>query len=366
MVLILGFLLSPAVQQFYPFITPEKPLNGYFEISKDTVLNSDTWFDRTYQEKKENYLNENFGFRPFLVRVNNHFNFVFFNELNVKNLMRGKNNYLYTTDFLDSYSGRTFNGKELHADSVFSDLQKLNDTLLRMNKKLLICIAPCKESYYPEFLPDSCREKLSKQTYYTYYRSKFLSSNIPFLDYNDYFLKLKPNAKHPIFTQGALHWTSYAAGLAMDTLFKRVRYEIRKNMNLVKIKSLELSREPRQDDDDECKSMNLLKPLNTEELAYPSFEYLYNQDTCYRPKIFVLGDSFYYQINNTWVPVKIFSEESYFMYYFRTAISYGGKPDQDVSSVDIKKELKNTDLVILLYSVGNLTGFPYNATKLIQ
>jgi hypothetical protein len=366
LVLILGYFSFPLVQQLHPIISKEKPLDGYFEASKDTLLKRDTWFSRVYQERKENYLNENFGFRAFLVRLNNQVNFSLFDEIKVQRIIKGKRNYLFTSDFLQSYSGRSFVGNEAHADSVFTAVQKLNEQLAAMNKKLLVCIAPCKESFYPEYLPDSCQGNLSKSTYYNYYRSKFLASNIPFLDFNDYFLKMKPNAKYPLFTQGALHWTIYGAALAMDSLFKRVRFEIGKNMNLVKITSVELSDHPRKDDEDEGRSMNLLKRLNSEELAYPVIESIYSQDSCYRPKVLIIGDSFFYQINNTWIPMGVFSNESYFMYYFRTAISYAGKPDQDVSKMNMAMELENTDIVILFYNIGNMSGFPFGATKMVQ
>jgi hypothetical protein len=359
---ILGYFLLPLLQQLKACFPDARPLDGYYEKAKDTVLTADAWFDRVYQEKKEDYFNENFGFRTFLVRLNNQVNFSLFDEFNVRHLIKGKNNYLFTKGFLESYSGKSF--EEKRAESVLDSIQNLNSRLLAMNKKLLVCIAPCKESFYPEFLPDSTRAHLSKNSYYNYYRSKFLSNNIPLLDFNDYFIKIRSKIEYPLFTQGALHWTNYGAAIAMDTLFKRMRYEIGKNMNLVRIRSVQLIDSVQRMYDDESRAMNLLVAVNSGTFAEPVIETVYNQDSCYRPKVMLVGDSFYYQLNNTWIPLSVFSKESFFLYYYRTAISYGDKPDQDVSKLNMKKELENTDIVILFYTLGNLTAFPYGAGEI--
>ena len=38
----------------------------------------------------------------------------------------------------------------------------------------------------------------------------------------------------------------------------------------------------------------------------------------------------------------------------------------DVKNKDFNKELKNTDIVILFFTIGNLNTFPYNAHLMVD
>ena len=42
------------------------------------------------------------------------------------------------------------------------------------------------------------------------------------------------------------------------------------------------------------------------------------------------------------------------------------KPNQDVATMDMKKELEDTELVLMFFTIGNLNEFPYNATKMME
>jgi hypothetical protein len=360
----MGILFIPLIQQLFKILPPDQSrLYGSFEKARDTSLTLPGWMSGRYQEKKEKFLNENFGYRNLLVKLNNQIGFSLFSKINAQNIFKGKKNYLYDGKFYRCYSGINYKG-DAYADSVFSLIKLMNDSLLAMHKKLLVCFAPCKESFYPEYLPDGF--KLNGTNLYQVYKKRLLQNNIPLLDYQNYFTELKPKSKYPLFTQGAVHWTSYGVGIALDTFFRRISYETGKKMNLVKIKSVELSDTAREGDD-MVKAMNLLHKVNSEKLAYPSFEFIYNQDSCVKPKVFIIGDSFYYGLNNTWLPPVVFSSESYFLYYFHIGIPYNPKnPDVAVENIDFKKELKNTDLVILFFCVGNLDEFPYKAERMFK
>jgi hypothetical protein len=113
--------------------------------------------------------------------------------------------------------------------------------------------------------------------------------------------------------------------------------------------------------------MNLLRRVNTEKLAYPTIEYEHNNDSCEKPKVMIIGDSFFYGLNNTWIPGKVFSKETYFLYYFKTANPFDpSKKGGPVEELDLNEELKNTDIVILFFSTGHLDGLPYGADKLTK
>lgn len=363
---ILFVLFVPILQQSIKIEIEQDVLNGYFVPARDTVLNSKTWLERVYQERMDSYTNENFGFRKLLVRLDNQINYSVNGYIRVSALISAKENYLFDRKFIDEFTGRSFRGKA-HIDSVVTDLSRLNDSLKANGKKLLICFAPCKESFYSEYLPDTIHVPKQPISNYSQFKKEFIQRNISILDYHTYFKQMKDTAMHPLFNQGGLHWTTYGAYLAMDTLFKRVSYETKKGGNSIRFKSIEMSETARNSDDDIVKAMNIFQNINSGKLAYPIVEFKLDPDSCEKPKVIIIGDSFYYGLNNTWLPLSVFSPESYFLYYFRQVIPHDpAKNGIQIKDLDFKKELKNTDLVILFFSIGNLNQFPYGAASMVN
>ncbi len=347
----------PLIQQQFKFIPDNCTLSGAFNEATDTTLNYSTWFNRNYQGKKELYLNENFGFRNFLVKLYKQIDFSFFKEINLPDVFIGKNDYLFSSSFFNCYSGRVYKGDKF-SDSVFTNVQRLNDWLVARNKKLLLCITPSKESFYSEFLPDSCLPFINKKNYYSYYKQKALSNNIPLLDFNTYFLQIKKKSPYLLFNKNGLHWTTYGTYLALDSLLKKMSSELNKKLNLIRLSSFTLSDSAMYTDDDIGETMNLLSKIKSEKLAYPKVEYVYNQDSCYKPKVMIIGDSFYQSISTTWIPSSFFSKESWFLYYLTLAIPYDpNKKNEPYSKTDLEKELENTDIVLFFFSVGRLDEF---------
>jgi hypothetical protein len=358
-------LLMPAIQ-YESGLFLVKKLDGYFEPVVDTSVTMKGWFDKTYQDQKEKYLDQNFGFHNFSVRLYNQYQFSLFSRINVKDVFRGKNNFLYSYKFYESYAGINFRG-EIYADSIANRIAVLKSELEKKNIKLLICIAPCKESFFPEYLPDSCAGNMKTESYYSYYEKRFRQDNIPLLDYHRYFQSLKKVSEYPLFTQGAVHWTTYGAALAADTLFRRISGETGRKMYEMRINSVELSRKVMGSDNDITRAMNLMFDVNTEPLAYPSYEIADREDSCFRPKVMIIGDSFYYGPNNTWLPLRVFSPDSWFLYYFKEAMPYReGKTASWVRDMDLRTELKNTDIIVLFFTIGNLNFFPYQADSLVS
>jgi len=360
------FLFVPMIQQRYKFLSEDLPLYGAYNNTNDTSCSPETWLSGVYQERTQGYLNENFGFRNYLVRLNSQIDFSVYGSHKLLDVFKGKKDYMFNSSFFNSYSGRSYRGNK-YADSVFKTIQHLNNWLVARNKKLLVCFAPCKESFYTEYLPDSCLPYIKQENYYNYYKRKLKETNIPFLDYNTYFLNLKKKAPYPLFAEGAVHWTVYGTYIALDTLLKRVSAEINRKTYLIKLSSYEVTDTARFTDDDIFRTMNLLKPIDSRKLAYPKVEYINGKDDCYKPKVLIVGDSYYSCLNETWVPVSVFSKESYYLYYYVLAKPYdGNKKDIYIKDMNVKKELDNTDLVILFYNIGRLDDFPNGCSSMIE
>ena len=94
LIVILFMLFIPFFQSGFN-ITKEWKLKGDVVIAPDTVFTKKKWWSGDYQKLKELYLNDNFGFRNFFIRINNQISFSLFNKAKANSIIIGKNNYIY-------------------------------------------------------------------------------------------------------------------------------------------------------------------------------------------------------------------------------------------------------------------------------
>ena len=74
----------------------------------------------------------------------------------------GKENYLYEKGYIDAFFGVDFIGHDSIAISAYK-LKMIQDTLAKLNKTLLIILAPGKGDFFPEYIQigrASCRERV--------------------------------------------------------------------------------------------------------------------------------------------------------------------------------------------------------------
>ena len=76
-VLLIGMTL-PLIQSNLDLFE-ELELEGYYVEKEAPLFNSEEWFSQEYQKKKQEYVEENFGFRNFFVKLNNQLCFSLFN-----------------------------------------------------------------------------------------------------------------------------------------------------------------------------------------------------------------------------------------------------------------------------------------------
>lgn len=119
-----------------------KELKGAVEKSYNPILNDRNWFMGRYQDLKEQYLNNEFGFRPSFVRLHNQIDFWLFDKLHAQSVIRGKENYLYEYNYIKTYYGLDYIG----ADSIRNRMHQIKiiqDSLQARNK--LFCWFCCKQ-----------------------------------------------------------------------------------------------------------------------------------------------------------------------------------------------------------------------------
>src|SRR5580704_5346143 len=87
-------LVLPFIQQYFPLVT-SGALYGYAPNAPNTDFSWEHWLDATYQEKKGKFLNDEIGFRPDLIRVNNQLTYSLFDVFQPLNVVEGTNHSIY-------------------------------------------------------------------------------------------------------------------------------------------------------------------------------------------------------------------------------------------------------------------------------
>src|SRR3954468_18075916 len=67
-----------------------KPLDGIKELASKPAFDVNGYFEGTYQEKYNKYINENIGFRPVLIRLVNQIDYDIFHTTNAPGVVLGK------------------------------------------------------------------------------------------------------------------------------------------------------------------------------------------------------------------------------------------------------------------------------------
>ena len=101
-VLTMALLFVFAIQQRAKIWTFE-PLNGVFEPTPQPELTFETYRTAKFQSQVEPYLKENMGFREPLIRFYNQFLYDFFKTSNNKDIIVGKDNWLYFIQHVNEY-----------------------------------------------------------------------------------------------------------------------------------------------------------------------------------------------------------------------------------------------------------------------
>lgn len=356
-ILLIALLCLPALQSFFQLL-PEKPLNGSFQIPAKPKLSVKTWFNDSFQEKFNPYLDQTIAFRPFLVRINNQIAFTIFDTALANGVIIGKKNCLYEKNYIEECQGRNFVGEEKIRKEV--EKAKILQALLEERKQhLIIVLAPGKGTYFPENIPDNYLNPAKEfPTNYKSYKKHFTESGINLIDFNAWYISMKDTSRYPLYTKAGIHWSTYGVALAVDSLVNYMEKQAGIDMPDFGWDKLELTRKPRETDDDIAKGMNLLFPVSTEILAYPHLTYK-NSHEKVKPNVIVIADSYYWCILGPGIAASLFNENQ-FWYYNQEVYSSSWQGAKKFTEISKNDELKKPKFIIVMFTDANLYKFPYN------
>jgi len=346
-------LIFPSIQGNFKLIK-EPLLGGYVPEKKIPKLNSKTFFSEKYQKKAEQYAKYKYGYRAYFIRLYNQYKFSLYKKMNLREgLVYGKNGYLFGQYYIDSHFGKDFIGK----DSINKKIEKLKlikDTLEKENKHILTIIASSKGTFFEEYIPDKFKKNKTLSNY-QYYVKKFKEENINFIDFNSYFLKIKGKKEYPLYPKYGVHWSIYGGTIVADSLISYIENQLKIDLPDVINEKFEIKKGSSRDIDTE-NSLNLFFKLDDVDYAYPTVQYdKKNKDTL---TVLVVGDSFFYSINNQ----NLLSNEFYdseFWYYNKGGterLPYNRKKDL----IKLRTKMIKFNYIILISNEAKLHSFAWN------
>ncbi|HFA47859.1 MAG TPA: hypothetical protein ENJ95_02435 [Bacteroidetes bacterium] len=343
-------LLLPLVSQV--FSLSENNLKGYSEKAEKPEWSIGNWLSGSFQSQGEKYLSQNFGARDVLVKLDNQYRFSFFEKSNVRDLVVGKNGYLFEEGYIKAYIGSEYIGDK----SVKKKLQRLvavEKKLKELGKELLIVAAAGKASFFPEYIPDHYFPRRETNNI-DEHKKAFTDSGLNYIDFNEWFVQMKDTSRYPLFPKTGIHWTEYGMTLAADSLVHYLEKLEGIDLPDIKIKDIELLPKPHRTDNDIEKSMNLFFDIPTDGMiyAYPKIEYhSENKDSL---KVLVVGDSYYWQMYSMKLSKNVFNNGQ-FLYYGGQIYPGAGRLEND----DLMDFISSYDVIVMMCTEANLKSFPW-------
>ncbi len=351
-IVLLGMLI-PMIQHMTHFAN-EKGLKGAVKDPKAPVISIDAWRNGTYQDSMDTYLNEAFGFRPDFVRIHNQIQYSLYGKAQARGVIIGKEWYLYEYNYIRAYYGLDFVGDST-VNSKIEKLEFIQDTLEKMNKQILVVLAPGKGSYLPEYFPDSSKHEKGR-TNYEAYSERLKESRVNFVDFHHWFRTMKDETPYPLYPKGGIHWSKYGEILAADSMIKYIEKIGDFDLPDLVIDEFETSSTNKEGDYDIGEGMNILFQTPTYPMAYPKFHIEHPEKNT--TKGLFIADSYYWGMFNYGFSNSIFGEGQF--WFYNNEIYPDSFDEQKlVGGIDIRKEVESNDFIVLMSTDANLYKFAF-------
>lgn len=338
-------LFLPGIQKWTEFIEV-KPLDGYTpKVPNNPQLSDTGWFNSSYQKQKAGWLNENYGFRNVLMRLHNQIGYSFWNHSYTNAVIVGKDSYLFDMKYIRAWQGKDFIGSEEISDRVLK-LKVLKEELENQGKTVLVVMAPGKASFFHAYLPEE-EQIVPDTSNYEVYCRYLKQSSVPFIDVASWFDVLRNQTEYPLFPKCGIHWSTYGATVAADSITARIAQERRTVLPRIIIDQIIFKDTANEIDGDIGIGMNLLYPPQGFPLAYPQYHFS-NNASPNLPSALVIGDS-YYWTHNPWKFYQTVYSQIDFYYYNRDWHPFNGS----MTAVDITQAWSQclSHDVVLFYCV---------------
>lgn len=349
---ILLVMLLPLIQQHMKF-HESKPLKGAHVPAPQVYFSVDGWVSGEFQVGYEAWYNENFGFRPELVRVHNQIAFSLYREAKANSVVVGKEDYLYELSYINAYTGKDYVGRN-QLSEMTDKIRLLQDSLEKKGITLVVCLAAGKATFYPEFIPDNYGVA-SDSTNYKVFADLLGDRQVNHIDYNKWFKDMKGKTEFPLYPKTGIHWSRYGSLLATDSLISYV--EAKRNVDMPGIvwEKTVFTDTLDSPDGDIGLAMNLVWPIKHFPMGHPIFHF---EDTTGKShvRMMTISDSFFWSMFDIGLAPSTFSDIRFY-YYNNEVYHTDGTPWHYADLETGLHDAEQSDVVVLMATESNLFGF---------
>ncbi|WP_020567273.1 alginate O-acetyltransferase AlgX-related protein [Neolewinella persica] len=340
--ILLGVLLLLLLLPLLFFNRVGTPLANH-KPAGDPEWSLSRWFSGAFQEDAARRLNEQFGGRNTLVRLNNQKEYSLFNIATARDVVIGKEGYLYEDTYLNTATGRNYQGSR-HFEDMGTKLALVRDSLAKYGVDLLVVMAAGKGTYFPEYYPAAWDGPPPARTNEDELLRILENHQVPYLNFNAWFKEMKDTVQYPLFPKAGIHWTKYGQYLVMDSLLNYLEERHQIDLPDLVLDSIEVSVEQRGSEADIFRGLNILQQPAGFPLAYPTWHVEHPEKE--QLKTLVIGDSFYWSLYLHQQFSKKFLGNGEFWYYFNR-VMWNGRDDGSISDVHLPEDLLGYKQIIL-------------------
>lgn len=360
--ILLVLLFFPLLEQCFSFNARQwkiKEPNGYFPTIKAPTWSINNWKSGNFQDQTSQFLKRNMSVRPLFYRFSNQLQYSLLKKIRAKRVVEGKEGYLYELGYIEAFYKADLIEDWWLAENLKQVTYIKKTFKERYQTELLIVLAPSKASYYPEYMPDYFQYENHLMRNASAYKQGFQQNNIPYIDFDSYFVAQKENTPYPLFPKLGTHWSWYGGLLAADSILHSMGDILEQKVGRLDLtQELTLSTSPMETDDDIGKGLNLLQKLESDTLAY--FENIHTIDSTYeKPKVILIGDSFVYTLWHAKIPHRYFDKNgSQFWYYFDGLHTLDKSvKGSSTRNIDWLSYAKAADIVVMIYTPNTIKNF---------
>ena len=303
--------------------------------------------NQTFQKEVDHWTTKKFGFRELSVRFYNQLLYSLFDEVTYF-IEIGREDYLFEKAYRSAICGEHTIEPEAVANKLDS-MNLLNTLLEERGKKLIVVLAPNKYRFFSDKIDVNC---VSSNTNYEMFKVGFDRGQYAFFNFIELFPKMK--SEYPLMPKSGTHWSLYgayrSAMLVQDSLvqwgFAGAALEIG---------SLETDVNPRETDKDLHNLLNVMSYAPTEFLAYPKPDYKHDK----KPRMLVVGDSFYETFYRTGIHSKVYHEDSKHLYYNKKMFGQDGTIGHVFDREELQEELVLCDAIMIVSNEAALKTYAW-------
>lgn len=306
------------------------------------------------KDEIEDFAKQHVGFCNYGVRFYNELNYRIFNYSSAPKLILGKKDNFYENIYINEYMGQDFVGEDAIRKNV-QLLKRMQDSLDKRGKKLLVVLEPGKVRFMPENLPMGCSKGI--QTNYDTYLFYCQKYGVEFLNLNRYFCENKERVAYPLYSRHGIHWTTYGMWLAADTLQHFIERECRVRLPQIKHVGDSISDKNSDLDFDLEPPMNLWMKLKHEKLCFPMMEF--SKESCPKLKLFLVADSYAWSLWDKGVFAHWFDEPEFWYYNNLVYPNIWGPNAVYANKNNLPQIVEEKDVILIMITDANLKNFSW-------